>query len=154
MSAPLAITLGGALQRYPDGWRWSDGTPERRVRDMLLADVAPNFRCQGYGSGPDRRTCVEIPARWRTEERYWPSGRIDDQAALAIEALLRECGQRAAIYAEGLAEALDDHRLRIDGWIIDVAQWDAVMREPCGVWWDRAHEADILARARALGWEG
>ena len=43
-------------------------------------------------------------------------------------------------------EALDDHRLQVDGFLVDVAQWDAVMREPCGVWWDKTDEADILAR--------
>ena len=39
----LSTTLGGALQRRPDGWYWRDGTPESRVRDMLLNDIAPNF---------------------------------------------------------------------------------------------------------------
>ena len=147
MSAPLSTTLGGALQRYPDGWRWSDGTPEPRVRDMSLSDVAPNFRCCNRGG----ITYVEIPAGWR-QARYWPGGRIDTQAAQAIESLLAECGEHAPIYAEGLAEALDDHRLTTHGWLVDVAQWDAVMREPCGVWWDKAHEAEILARARDGGW--
>lgn len=149
MSAPLSITLGGTLQRYADGWRWSDGTPEPRVRDMLFSHNAPNFRCCNRGGV----TYVEIPARWR-EPRYWPGGRVDTQAANEIDALLREAGKRSPIYLEGLAEALDDHRITGDGWMVDVAQWDAVMREPCGCWWDKEHEADILARARSLGWAG
>lgn len=144
MMAALATALSGALERHADGWYWNDGTPEPRVRDMLLSDVAPNFRCQTYGGG---RTYVEIPARWR-DARYWPNGRIDTQSASEIEALIREAGRRAPIYAEGLAEAFDDHRLRVDGCIVDAAQWDAVMREPCGCWWDKVHEAGILARAR------
>lgn len=147
MSAPLSTTLGGTLQRHTDGWRWSDGTPEPRVRDMMLSHVAPNFRCGLHGGV----TCVEIPARWR-DARYWPGGRIDTQAAVQIDDLLRECGRRSPIYLEGLAEALDDHRLTGDGWIVDVAQWDAVMREQCGAWWDQQHEAEIFARARSLGW--
>lgn len=152
MTAPLSTTLGGTLQRYADGWRWSDGTPEPRVRDMLLSDVAPNFRCATYGgTGNGPVTVVEIPARWRTDARYWPARRIDLDAAAAIDGLIRECGRRGAIYAEGLAEALDDHRLTVDGWTVDVAMWDAVMREPVGVWWDTEHEAAIYARVRELG---
>lgn len=150
MTVPLSTTLGGALHRYPEGWQWSDGTPEPRVTDMQLSHVAPNFRCANYGGV----TCVEIPARWRQDARYWPDRRIDEQAAAQIDSLIRECGKRQAIYLEGLAEALDDHRLTGDGWTVDAAQWDAVMREPCGCWWDKKHEDDIFARARALGWKG
>lgn len=146
MFAPLSTALGGALQRRTDGWYWSDGAQEPRVRDMLLSEVAPNFRCCNCGG----ITYVEIPARWR-DARYWPGGRIDTQAAQEIDTLLREAGTRSAIYLEGLAEALDDHRLTGEGWLVDVAQWDAVMREQCGVWWDYEHEADIYARAAALG---
>ena len=147
MAAPLSTTLGGTLQRHPQGWCWSDGTPEPRVRDMLLSHLAPNFRCCDRGG----ITYVEIPARWR-DARYWPGGQIDASAAQEIDALLRECGQRSAIYLEGLAEALDDHRLTGEGWRVDIAQWEAVMREPVGCWWDKREEADILPRARALGW--
>ncbi|MBM3571198.1 MAG: hypothetical protein FJX52_02395 [Alphaproteobacteria bacterium] len=147
---PLSTTLGGTLQRHADGWHWSDGTPETRVRHMLLSHVAPNFRCGRHGS----ITCVEIPARWRQDARYWPGGRIDTDAAAAIDSLIRECGKREPIFLEGLAEALDDHRLTGDGYIVDVAQWDAVMREPVGVWWDKSDEDAILARARSLGYEG
>jgi hypothetical protein len=149
MSAPLSKTLAGALERWPDGWRWSDGTREPRIRDMLLTEIAPNFRCCRRSDV----TYVEIPARWR-EARYWPGGRVDPDAANAIADLLAECGRKRAIYAEGLAEPLNDHRLTVDGWIVDVAQYDAVMREPCGAWWDKQHEQDILAHARALGWQG
>ena len=136
---PISVALGGALERFADGWRWSDGMPEPRVRDMLLADIAPNFRVV---SGK-----VEIPARWR-EARYWPNGRIDTQAAEEIAALIADAGRRSPIYAEGLAERLDAPRLKVHGYVIDVAQWDEVMREPCGVWWDKQHEDEILERAR------
>lgn len=149
MGAPLSTMLGGTLHRYAEGYRWADGMPEPRVRDMLLGDVAPNFRCCNRGV----TTYVEIPAGWR-EQRYWPDGRIDTQAAQVISELLREAGKRSPIYAEGLAELLDDHRLTKEGWLVDVAQWDAVMAEHCGCWWDKAHEASILQRARELGWQG
>lgn len=144
---PFYCALGGTIERYSDGWKWRDGQPEPRIRDMMLADVAPNFRCCRRGNV----TYVEIPASWRSR-RYWPNGRIDTQAAAEIEKLLHEAGERSAIYAEGLAEQLDDHRLSIDGWLVDVAQWDAVMREHCGCWWDKECESEILDRARELGW--
>jgi hypothetical protein len=118
------------------------------VRDMLLSEVAPNFRCCNRGG----ITYVEIPAGWRAS-RYWPGSRIDTQAAMEIDVLLREAGMRSEIYLEGLAEALDDHRPTGDGWLVDIAQWDALMREPCGCWWDKEREAEILARARSLGWQ-
>ena len=38
--------LNGTLIRTADGWRWSDGTPEPRVRD-LNASKHYNFRCGG-----------------------------------------------------------------------------------------------------------
>jgi len=38
MPEPSHIALGGALKRHPDGWRWADGTPEPRVRDLTPMD--------------------------------------------------------------------------------------------------------------------
>ena len=137
----LSTTLGGALQRRPDGWYWRDGKAEPRVRDMLLNDIAPNFRVMG--------SVVEIPHDWRAP-RHWPRDRIDTQAAEAIARLLSDVGRPHLIYAAGIAEMLDDHRSAVQGYTVPIAQWDAALREPCGVWWDRAHEADILDIARRL----
>jgi hypothetical protein len=142
--------LGGAIERRADGWYWRTGVVEPRVRDMPMRWLAPNLRCTTYAG---RRTYVEIPASWR-QPRYWPDRRVDQDVAAAIEQLIAECGKRSPIYAEGLAEPLDDHRLSIDGYRVDVAQWDAVMCEPIGACWDGADEAEILARARELGWTG
>ncbi len=149
MTAALWTALGGALERHPEGWRWRDGTPARHVTDLLLIACAPNFRCATYGSGSG--TVVAIPHDWRAR-RHWPSGRVDTETARVIDDLIRDCGTRGAIYADGLAEAFDDHRARIHGWTVPVAQWDAVMRAPCGASWDRAHEDAILTRARRHGW--
>lgn len=137
----LSTTLGGALQRRPDGWYWRDGTPEPRVRDMLLNDIAPNFRVQGG--------TVEIPHDWRAP-RHWPNGRIDNDAAEAIGRLIGDLGKPGAIYADGLAEALDEPLAHVHGHTVPIAHWDAAIREPCGTWWDREHEADILDTARRL----
>ena len=137
----LSTTLGGALQRRPDGWYWRDGTPEPRVRDMLLNDIAPNFRVMG--------SAVEIPHDWRAP-RHWPQGRVDNDAAEAIGRLVSDLGKPGPIYADGLAETLDEPASRVQGYTLPIAHWDAAMREPCGTWWDREHEADILAMAARL----
>lgn len=146
----IHTTLGGALERRAGGWYWRDGTREPRVRDMLLNELAPNFRCTNRGGS----TYVEIPHDWDAA-KYWPGQRQDPDAAHAVRELLQSpAAERAAIYAEGLAELLDDHRLAKHGWLVPIEQWDAVMLEPVGCWWDKSEEDDILARARALGWEG
>lgn len=137
----LSTTLGGALQRRPDGWYWRDGTPEPRVRDMLLNDIAPNFRVLGGA--------VEIPHDWRAP-KHWPNGRVDNDAADAIARLLNDVGRPASIYADGLAETLDEPASRAQGYTVPVTHWDAAMREPCGAWWDHQHAADILDTARRL----
>jgi hypothetical protein len=137
----LSTALGGALQRRPDGWYWRDGTPESRVRDMLLNDIAPNFRVMG--------SAVEIPHDWRAP-RHWPQGRVDNDAAEAIGRLVSDLGKPGPIYADGLAETLDEPASRVQGYTLPIAHWDAAMREPCGTWWDREHEADILAMAARL----
>jgi len=113
---------------------------------MLLAELAPNFRRSRHGA----ITCVEIPASW-DDARYRPGWRIETQAAAEIDSPLREAGRRAPIFAERLAEALDDHRVTVDGWLVDVAQYHAVMREPCGAWWAKADQDATMAIARAPG---
>lgn len=145
----LYTTLGGTLQRHADGWRWSDGQAAPEVADLLLNECAPNFRCITSGSG----TVVEIPHDWRSR-KYWPSGRLDTETANVIDELVRDVGAKAPIYAEGLAEALDDHAARKHGYTVPVAQWDAALREPCGASWPAEREAAILDRARSLGWRG
>lgn len=138
-----STTLGGALlRRLRGGWHWRSGDAEPRIRDMTLRDVAPNFRCCNRGG----ITYVEIPGRWE-EPRYWPGGRRDDQVAKAIRDLIREHGQRGAIYGEGYAELLDDHRVTVDGCIVPIQAWDDRMCDVVGRWWDKEHEADILTRA-------
>lgn len=138
--------LGGALIRHTDGWRWSDGSTEPRVRDMSLADISPSFRCITTGSG----TYVEIPHDW-TDSRYWPRGHVDEDSRVAIQGLIRDGSAKPGpIYAEGLSEALDSHRLAKHGYLLPISVWDTVMGEVCGAWWDKDEEADILARAEAL----
>ena len=147
--AILSTALGGALQRRPDGWYWRDGTPEPRVRDMLLNDIAPNFRVRTRRNQQTSLASVEIPHDWRAP-RHWPNGRVDNDAAEAIARLIGDVGRPASIYADGLAETLDEPASRVQGHTVPVTHWDAAMREPCGTWWDHQHAADILDTARRL----
>lgn len=114
---------------------------------MLIADNAPSFRTAGG--------MVEVPHDWR-DARYWPTGkgvpRVDDQAVEEIDRLIRDVGRETTIYADGLAEMVDNHRATKHGYTVPITQWDAAMRELCGVWWDAEHEREILSRARTLGW--
>jgi len=60
--------LGGTLFRDESGtWHWADGTPEPRVWDLTLCDLAPNWRCITFGSG----TYVEI--RCREHRKLFPT---------------------------------------------------------------------------------
>jgi len=123
--------LNGALRLSDEtGWVWRDGTPAP-VRTMYLRDLAPSLRCVTYGNGG---TWVEIPRRWRSPGR-WPRGVVDPDVVAAIQGLLE-------------SDTARDHRLRRDGWTIPIAEWDRAMATPCGVWWDRADEVEILDRAR------
>jgi hypothetical protein len=144
-SIPSVTALGGSLTRTPEGWQWSDGTPEPRASDLRLRDIAPNFRCVPYGSG----TCVEVPHNWRD----WP-GAHDPEVIQALRELLKDYGKPAAIYAEGLAELTDMHQLTRHGHLVPLPAWDAAMAEPVGARWDKRDEPDILTKARALGWDG
>ena len=136
-----ASALNGALLCVAGCWTWKDGTPEPRVRHMLLRDLAPNFRCiPGW---------VEIPHNWRSPNR-WPNGRVDADAERAIKAMISAAGKSAPIYADGLAEALDDHRMQVDGHVIPIDEWNHQMTATCGVWWSTEHETEILSRAAQL----
>ena len=124
---------------------------EPRVRDTLLVELAPNFRCV------NRRgtTYIEVPHDWEAE-RHWPDGQVDEEAAIGIRQLLEGRATKArSIYADGLAELLDDHRLETNGYLVPIEDWNAVMRdEPIGCWWNQSDEGAILTRARELGWQG
>lgn len=151
MKIAIATALSGTLERRPDGWYWKDGQKEPRVTDLLLRHVAPNFRCITYG---DARTYVEIPHDWASA-RHWPNGRSDSDVRAAIREIIQHSSTvQAPIYAEGLAELIDDHRLTKSGWRAPIESWDALMNQPCGATWLQADQPTLLEKARTLGWEG
>ena len=77
----------------------------------------PNFRCITYGNG----TYVEVPAYWRD--------RVTNQQTQAIvQALIDQHGKASPIYAEGVAEAFNNHRARTKGYLIPIRVWDDAFR--------------------------
>lgn len=135
----MVTALGGALIRHESGmWCWPDGTPEPRVRDMLLRDLVPSWRCITIGDPPV--TYVEIPRDWRHDV-------ADRHARVVLESLIERHGQPTDIYAEAIAEAVDYHRVYIAGYRVPYEAWRQAMHAVVGVWWDKDDEADILLRA-------
>jgi hypothetical protein len=130
--------LGGALRRVaPDVWVWSDtGERELRVTDLKLLDLAPAYRVIARG----KVRLVEIPELWRKDVS-------DPDVEEALTRLLAEHGRPADIYAEGLAELLDDHRARSRGFVVPLEAWEREMSRVVGASWDLADEEAIMARA-------
>ncbi len=58
----METALEGALvRRAPNVWVWADtGEAEPRVRDLLVLDLAPNYRVIARGG----RRYVEVPRDW------------------------------------------------------------------------------------------
>ncbi|GBC87323.1 hypothetical protein HRbin12_01326 [bacterium HR12] len=130
--------LGGALRRVAkDVWVWTDtGERELRVRDLTLRDLAPSYRVIFRGE----HHLVEVPELWRKDVS-------DPDVEEVLTHLLAEQGRAADIYAEGLAELLDDHRARSRGFLVPLEAWDEAMSRVVGCQWDRADEEEIMARA-------
>jgi len=136
----LCSTLGGTLERHSDGWRWRDGTPEPRVQDLNPNGVY-NFRCTKAGGG---QTYVEVPV-----------GRAHDDDDLAWCKVYRRGPDVDAGLARNARAGSDDHRVGGRGaYFVPIEDWDAhwSLVGPIGASWLAEHEADILGRARALGW--
>jgi hypothetical protein len=141
----METALRGALvRRAPNVWAWADtGEVEPRVRDLRVRDLAPNYRVIARGGG---RRYVEVP-------RDWPRDVTDPDVE---EALRRLCARRPVvdIYAEGVAEALDYHRVTSPGYLVPLKEWDAEMDRVIGATWLQRDEPALLERARLAGMGG
>jgi hypothetical protein len=136
----MTSAFAGRLRRLgPDSWAWADGTPEPRVRDLRLRDLAPNWRVVAFGDG---RRFVEVPIFWRDLVR-------DPDVRRAVADLVR-VEPETRIYAEGVAEAIDDHRRSMRGCLVPLDRWDDRMAEVVGAAWDRADEPAIVAKAASI----
>lgn len=134
----------GALSYDPRSrtWRWSDGSEEPRVSSVLRFAHAPNFRCVTRS----QQTFIEIPNDW--ERRF----RWDGPVAISecIQNLILCHSHPAKVYVEGATELPGDRRAIVDGWLIPLEAWEAVMREPYDVSYDASDQFALLAKARSL----
>jgi hypothetical protein len=158
--------LDGTLIRESGGtWRWADGQPEPRVRDLSPSEW--NFRCRTYGSG---NGYVEIPRGVAQESealawviagaragRYRSGGSGDHTGPLTLDG---ESGAARRWHVQPDEdplcgdEPLPESRGPVPAVIlVPTVEWDAWVRaNPVGAAWDRVDEPAILERATALGW--
>jgi hypothetical protein len=175
---PPITALGGLLVRWPGGWSWADGMPEPRVRDRLLADLAPAFESlpSGYPATaglPCTTGWIGIPEDWRNPG-FWPGGCLHPVATREIETMVAERrrvtrGQVDAVYAlspaprEGVAARRQTAPRKgaeilgragtwrvVPGACISVDVWAAAMGVIVGGAWDPDDEDWLLGRAELL----
>jgi hypothetical protein len=122
--------MGGLLVRQPDGWRWRDGSPEPRVRDLTAAQAFEFPRVRSLDPSNDTLTAyVSI-----TREA------LDEDADLLAD-VIAFAGPRAITVggARGTVEVPEE-------------VWDAWASDRViGLGWEPSDEAAILARAESLG---
>lgn len=140
----IASTLGGTLLRDAQGWHWSDGAREPRVRDLPVAAVH-GYRIQAQGG---TRYVVVPMGRAREEpELDWV------RAGFAEGRYQRGPDVDAGLRRRELAGS-DDHRVTgRDAVYVPIDDWDRWARSVVlGASWEAEDEAAILDRAKALGW--
>ncbi len=125
---PTLTAMGGLLARTPDGWRWRDGAPEPRVRDLTEAEAFQFPRVTAaHPDDPTRRAVfVSVPVR-----------ALDDEPDL-VEML-------DAVGAA--ARNSEDDAGRVE--VLETA-WDAWARgRVIGVLWEAEDEAALFETAEA-----
>lgn len=137
---PEITELDGTLRRGDGGWYWIDGTFEPRVRDLLLEELAPDWRCVRRG----RHAWVEIPTEWRMSVR-------DPELTRAVTELVRQYAQIGPIRDQGAASSVGDRGQLRSGYRVPIDAWRIVMQQPCGAVWETSDDRAIRAIARALG---
>ena len=128
--APPLSAMGGLLVRQTDGWRWRDGAPEPRVRDLTAAQAFELPRVRSIDPTTAALTAyVSIPR-----------AALDEDADLLAD-VIAFAGPRA------IAVAGDRGPVEVPEEIWDAWASDRVI----GLGWEPADEAAILARAESLG---
>lgn len=149
----ISVFDGTLIREGPNQWRWKDGAPEPRVRDLSPDEW--NFRCTTFANG----TFVEVPighAReynaltWvleRAQSGQYRSGRSGDRTG----PMTLEDGRFHRLHvAQGVLSPGPIPSVIL----VPIEDWDAWVRDnPAGAEWDLEYEQDILIRARALGWK-
>lgn len=122
----MLSAMGGTLIRHPEGWRWRDGRPEPRVRDVTALEAFP-FPRVTRATQDGRAQYLAIP-----------------RAAAAEEPELRE----AIAHAGAAAREPEDDPEVIE---VPLSVWEPWARaQVIGMRWDAADEADLLREAEAL----
>ncbi len=119
--------LGGLLVRGDDGWRWRDGSPEPRVRDLTAAEAFQFPRVRSV----DPRTGVAA-----------------GYVAIPRTALAEDADLLGAVVEEAGERVLDA------GPTLEVPEelWDAwAPAQVIGLGWEPDDESEILRRAEGFG---
>jgi hypothetical protein len=143
ITLPEIRELGGTLRRGSDGWYWCDDRFEPRVRDLLLEELAPDWRCVRRG----RYAWVEIPTDWRFTIH-------DDELERAVTELVRDYATIGSIRDESAARNVGERGQLRSGYRVPIEAWQLIMRQPIGATWSVSDDTAIRARARALGYAG
>jgi hypothetical protein len=128
--APPLSAIGGLLVRQADGWRWRDGSPEPRVRDLTAAQAFEFPRVRSI----DPATGAVTPYVSITREA------LDEDADLLGD-VIAFAGSRA-LHVGGPRGTVEVPEEIWDAWASD---------RVIGLGWNPSDEADILARAESLG---
>lgn len=148
--------LGGRLVWWGrNKWAWSDGTPAPEVRDVTPS-WHYNFRVRG-SRGPG--AVVEVPAQTAQAEPElawvlrgdYPRDLSGDHAG---ERVIHADGRMTRAYSDPRTGETTGARAIPEVYLVPADEWDAWdASTSIGAKWDKADEAAIFARARALGWE-
>lgn len=137
---PVITELNGALRRDHRGWYWADGEREPRVRDLLLEEIAPDWRCVRRG----RLAWIEIPTDWRSSVEQ-------DELVRAVTELVRDYASIGPIDDLGAASNVGRRGHRRSGYRVPLPMWQMLMNQPIGATWDPGNDEAIRRRARRLG---
>jgi len=140
VTLPEITELNGALRRDSRGWYWADGEREPRVRDLLLEEIAPDWRCVRRG----RLAWVEIPTDWRSTV-------VHDELVRAVTELVRDYASIGPIDDIGAAANVGRRGHRRSGYRVPLQMWQMIMTQPVGATWDTSNDEAIRQRARRLG---
>jgi hypothetical protein len=122
--------MGGLLVRQSDGWRWRDGNPEPRIRDLTAAQAFEFARVRSIDPATGDITAYVSITREALDE---DGDLLADVIAFAGPRALTVGGPRGTVEVpEEIWEA----------WASD---------QVIGLGWEPADEAAILARAESLG---
>jgi hypothetical protein len=159
----MITCLNGTLIRQTDGsWKWSNGNPEPRIRDLSPDEW--NFRCCTRGG----KTFVEVLRGVAQESEIlgwviggaksgkYESGKSGDHTGpltiddYGVHRMHIQNGEDPLLGNEPLPESRGPIPSVI---LVPVEDWDAwVKANPAGASWDLANETEILDLAYSLGW--